>query len=97
MNEAHNNPAVGAGGSGTHRARGVGRADGKHVDHSFSPRRALVYLRNRKMRETTEIKWNYDLEVYECVQCHAIMYYDFRFRVCPYCERRIVHTDERRF
>ena len=49
------------------------------------------------MKDTTEIRWNYDLEVYECIKCHSIMHYDFGFRVCPYCARRITHTDARRF
>lgn len=60
-------------------------------------RRPLVHHANRKVKDTTQIRWNYDLEVYECIKCHSIMYYDFRFEVCPFCQRKIVHTDERRY
>lgn len=91
-NEAPVNPAASA--PSAVRVREKRAADRRRG--FISKCRQMVHHANRKV-EATEIKWNYDLEVYECVKCHSIMYYDFRFRVCPFCERRIVHTDERRF
>ena len=50
-----------------------------------------------RSRETTEIKWNYEYEVYECAKCHSIMQYNFSFRACPYCARKVTHSDSRGF
>lgn len=52
--------------------------------------------RMRKSRETTEINWNYEWEVYECARCHGILQYNFSFRVCPYCARTVTRSDGRR-
>ena len=45
-------------------------------------------------RETTRITWNPDLEIYQCEKCGKIMHYDFGFRYCPYCRRRIARRSE---
>ena len=60
------------------------------------PRRAMVHRRERQVRGTTEIKWDYELEVFVCTECHAIMHYSFDFAHCPYCGRRVTRTDCRR-
>ena len=52
---------------------------------------------HRPITDTTEIRWNYELETYECVKCHSIMHYNFDFALCPYCGRRIVRSDDRRY
>lgn len=44
----------------------------------------------------TRIVWDAVFEEYKCEKCNAILYYQFDFRYCPYCKRRIVHTDERK-
>ena len=40
--------------------------------------------------ETTRIVWNHVYEEYQCERCRAVLFYDFAFRVCPYCGRRIL-------
>lgn len=63
--------------------------EARRTYHGFlSACREMVHHANCKI-DTTEIRWNYELEVYECMKCHAIMYYDSSFRVCPFCERKI--------
>ena len=44
----------------------------------------------------TRIVWDSEYEEYKCEKCKAIMYYQFGFRYCPYCKRRVVSIDERR-
>ena len=61
------------------------------------PRRTVVHPKPSPVKNGTEIRWNYELEVYECTACHAIMEYQFDFKVCPYCARPVMHTDSRRF
>lgn len=46
------------------------------------------------IRETTRITWKPDLEIYQCEKCGKIMHYNFGFRYCPYCRRRIVRRSE---
>lgn len=85
MNEARHAPAD-SGGSAV-RMRDEDRP--RRTRHGFlSACREMVHHANRKI-DTTEIRWNYELEVYECVKCHSIMYYDYSFKVCPFCERKI--------
>lgn len=46
-------------------------------------------------REPTRIIWSNKYESYICKKCNAVIQYNFRFAVCPYCARRVIHTDER--
>ena len=48
------------------------------------------------MMGTTKIVWDDVFEEYKCERCEAILYYSLGFRFCPYCRRRIIHTDDRR-
>lgn len=41
--------------------------------------------------ETTEIKWDYELEVFACTKCHGIMSMMLGFEYCPFCGRRVVN------
>lgn len=95
MNETRNNPADRGDRAGVSvRRRGT---DIKRRIEQLLSRRPMVYRRSRPLTDTTEIRWNRVYEVYECVKCHSIMYYDFKFEVCPYCRRPIRKTGERRF
>ena len=42
----------------------------------------------------TKIVWDAEYEEYKCVQCEAFIPYNFDFIWCPYCSRRIIHSDE---
>ena len=44
----------------------------------------------------TRVVWNDRYEEYMCEKCNGIMYYDFSFKFCPFCRRKIVGKDERR-
>lgn len=44
----------------------------------------------------TRIVWDDVYEEYKCEKCKAILHYNFGFKYCPYCRRRVVFTDERR-
>jgi len=40
--------------------------------------------------------WEDVFEELMCERCGAILYWDFDFRACPYCHRRIVEKEPRR-
>ena len=42
-----------------------------------------------RAKENTIVLWDYACEVYRCGKCRAILYYNFDFKKCPYCERQI--------
>lgn len=54
-------------------------------------------MRTRMIRrvDTTRIVWNHAYEVHECEKCHNIMHYNFGFKYCPYCRRKVVQNEER--
>ena len=50
----------------------------------------------KRMFGKTRIVWDDVFEEYKCERCQGILYYQFDFRYCPYCKRKIVWTDKRR-
>lgn len=94
MNETCNNPAD----RGDRAGKVVKRrgAEIKRRIEQLLSRGPMVYRRHREMKETTEIKWDYELEVFVCIKCHSIMHYSFDFAHCPYCGRKVIRTDCRR-
>ncbi len=51
--------------------------------------------RSRNCVGTTRILWNPDYETYICEKCGKVIQYNFGYRHCPYCGRRVIHTDKR--
>ena len=68
-----------------------------HRIEQLLSRGKVVHARHSPVKDTTEIRWNYDFEIFECSKCHAIMQYNFDFKVCPYCSRKVTHSDSRGF
>ena len=46
--------------------------------------------------EATRLIWDGACEEYRCEKCRAMLHWNYGFRICPYCGRRIAGTDERR-
>ena len=44
----------------------------------------------------TRLVWDDAIEELKCEKCQAILYWDFDFKACPYCHRRIVEKENRR-
>jgi DNA-directed RNA polymerase subunit RPC12/RpoP len=51
--------------------------------------------RDRPGKETTRILWSPEYEAFLCEKCGRAMEYNFSFRHCPYCGRKVL-TNERR-
>ena len=49
----------------------------------------------QKPSETTEILFDVDTNWYFCKVCGHIMGYQFDFKFCPYCRRKIIKTEKR--
>ena len=45
--------------------------------------------------ETTRIVWDSVFEELKCEKCQAILYWNFGFKTCPYCNRRIAEVEAR--
>ncbi len=43
----------------------------------------------------TKIVWDAEYEEYKCVACETYFAYQLGYRFCPYCNRKIIHSDER--
>ena len=46
--------------------------------------------------EKTQILWDKNLGQLQCQKCGAIIHWSFGFKTCPFCNRVVVKTDERR-
>ena len=55
----------------------------------------MMSKRARSCRETTRILWSERCEAFVCEKCGKLIHYNFGFDDCPYCGRRVIHTDER--
>lgn len=45
--------------------------------------------------EATHIRWNPEYGYYQCEKCKSVMHYNFGFRFCPYCRRKVLSNDPR--
>lgn len=45
---------------------------------------------------TTRLVWEPVFEELMCAECKAILYWNFDFKRCPYCHRRIIGAEDRR-
>lgn len=52
--------------------------------------------RMRPERESTRLVWEPVFEELMCERCGAILYWDFDFKACPYCHRRITEKEPRK-
>ena len=44
----------------------------------------------------TRLVWDEVFEELKCEKCQAILYWNFGFKRCPYCRRKIVGVEKRR-
>ena len=44
----------------------------------------------------TRLVWDEVFRELKCEKCEAILYWNFGFRRCPYCRRKIVEVEKRR-
>lgn len=51
--------------------------------------------RSKNCIETTKILWDRNYEEYICEKCRMVIHYNFGYKHCPYCGRRVIRTDER--
>lgn len=47
-------------------------------------------------RDTTRLLWDEVFRELKCEKCQAILYWNFGFRRCPYCHRKIEKVEQRR-
>ncbi len=52
--------------------------------------------RREQSNETTRLVWEPVAEELMCERCRKIIFWNFGFRRCPYCHRRITETQPRR-
>ena len=52
--------------------------------------------RERPAVDTTEIKWDYELEVFACTKCRAMMSVMLGFEYCPFCGRKVIKPPRRK-
>jgi len=52
-------------------------------------------MNSRNKRDATRIVFDRDTEMFACVRCNAVMDYNFGFRYCPYCRRKVITTENR--
>ena len=51
----------------------------------------------RQMAEgKTRLVWDDVFKELKCEKCQAILYFNFGFRRCPYCHRKIEKVEQRR-
>ena len=48
-----------------------------------------------KVIGSTQILWSRDDAMFYCVKCKYMMEYNFGYRRCPYCKRKVEYTDKR--
>ena len=48
-------------------------------------------MRQRAL-ESTRLVWDAGMEALVCEKCGEALYWDFGFRRCPYCHRRVTET-----
>ena len=51
--------------------------------------------REIKTDDTTKIVYDHDTERFTCTKCGHIFDYQFDFKFCPYCRRKIIKTEKR--
>jgi len=44
----------------------------------------------------TRLVWDDVFKELKCEKCQAILYWNFGFKRCPYCRRKIVEAEKRR-
>ena len=44
----------------------------------------------------TRLVWDSAFGELKCERCQAILYFNFDFKRCPYCKRKIVEVEKRR-
>jgi len=44
----------------------------------------------------TRLVWDSAFRELKCEKCQAILYFNFDFKRCPYCKRKIVEVEQRR-
>lgn len=76
------------------------KAPGTYHGAVFRPSRTLVYEGRMMARiltalEATHIRWNPEYGFYQCEKCKSVMHYNFGFRFCPYCRRKVLSNDTR--
>ncbi len=50
----------------------------------------------QRMMGKTRLVWDEVFRELKCEACQAILYWNFEFRRCSYCKRKIVEVEERR-
>ena len=44
----------------------------------------------------TRLVWDDEIRELKCEKCQAILYWNFDFKRCPYCKRKIEKVEQRR-
>jgi len=52
--------------------------------------------RKSLVRGETRLVWDAVFGELKCEKCQAILYWNFAFKACPYCKRKIVEVEKRR-
>ena len=50
----------------------------------------------QKTMEKTRLVWDEAFRELKCEACQEILYWNFGFKRCPYCKRKIVKVEKRR-
>lgn len=53
-------------------------------------------MKRERKGEPTRIVWDARAEALVCEACGAVLQWNFGFRRCPYCGRKVVWAEERR-
>ena len=53
-------------------------------------------MKNRMTQEKTRIVYDTLVEELKCEACGKILHWNFGFKRCPYCHRRVTETQKRR-
>lgn len=51
--------------------------------------------RGKPTNDDTHIMFDHETNWFYCLKCGHIMEYQFDFKFCPYCRRKIIKTEKR--